>query len=157
MIVFEISWYTQPTVMLFTVCLNLASFLCTGLMHCTFYPLSCTRPVLMTAVLQVTNSCHQSWWSSHGCLWTWLLSIKFYHVPHKCQFEVSVWNFRTTGIQEHMAVQRLRRWKNSFLLPFPCTVTDRIANGHSVTFVDVPHMSFVVHNGWVWVFSSLIT
>jgi len=48
--------------------------------------------------------------------------------------------------------------KGQFLLPFPHTVTDRIANGYSVTFVDVAHMSVVVlHNGWLQGFSSVIT
>jgi hypothetical protein len=48
--------------------------------------------------------------------------------------------------------------KERFLLPFPRTVIYRIANGYSLTFVDVAHVSIVVlHSGRLKGFSSLIT
>ena len=83
--------------------------------------LSCRRPVLVSKADGLPMV-----FSGHGC------GPASYHIPHKCQSEVSVWTFRTTGLQQNVTVKRLRGWKDSFLFhfPFPHTVMDRIANGH---------------------------
>jgi hypothetical protein len=47
--------------------------------------------------------------------------------------------------------------KTAFFRPFPLTATDAVAVGHSVTFVNVTHVSIVIHNGWLQGVSTLIT
>ena len=43
--------------------------------------------------------------------------------------------------------------KEHFLHPFPCMVTDRVAVGHSATFIDVALVSFVIlRSGWLRAF-----
>jgi hypothetical protein len=59
-----------------------------------------------------------------------------------------------------VAVQNceVEEMKKQFFHPFPLTATDAIAVGHSVTFVNVTHVSIVIlHNGWLQGVSTLIT
>lgn len=47
--------------------------------------------------------------------------------------------------------------KEQFLRPFPRTATDRLTVGYSVTFIDITIVLFVIHNGWLQGFSTLVT
>jgi len=77
-----------------------------------------------------------------------------------CQSEVSVSKFRITRLQENVAVQNyeVKETKDQFLCPFPRMVTDTGSVGHSVTFVDLTHMSIVIlYNGRLQGISTLLT
>jgi len=78
---------------------------------------------------------------------------------HVSVCEVSVWNFRTTGLQENVAVRilRTRRWQNSFFIHFHVRWLI-VAVHHSVTFVNVTHMLIkIFHIGRLQSVSTLIT
>jgi len=52
----------------------------------------------------------------------------------------------------------VKETKDQFLCPFPHMATDREGVGHSVTFVDLTHMSIVIlHNGWLQGISTPLT
>ena len=73
--------------------------------------------VYMAAIQQVLP------YSSQESVWSHCVKLKDHRTSGEC------------------VCSEVEEMKGQFLLPFPRTVTGRIANGHFVTFVDVAHVS----------------